>query len=958
MKVPSLRTEATPPDMPYSGTATDRFTDVLTAFGDRPALSGTDGAAFTYAEVATALNDVERFITDQDLSGARVATILPNAPSTLITVAGLCEVATAVPINPELTPVERRAYLSAAGASVLLVDTVSDEVMTLADDLDLGVVHLSPGTEDTSAIRLDVVRKSPAVSLPAQDIALLLATSGSTGTPKRVPLSGHALRTSARTIAETLRLGPDDVAVHMLPMFHIGAFVDLFYAPLMAGGQVRVTGGVATEALIDTVIESDATWFQAVPTVLKSLLLTADATQWKKMASRLRFIRAVSAGLHASVQADIEEKLNGVPVIQMYGMTETAGQIASNLLPPDIRKPGSVGLCQGADVAILDRVGNPVVGGTEGEVCVSGPTVTDGYEGMSRQSLFFGKWLRTGDLGYLDADGFLFLTGRIKDIINRGGEKIASVEVEQCLQQFPDVVHAAAYPVQHDSLGEEVGAAVTLTPGASVDQSTLLSFMSAALAPHKVPRRVMVLDKLPALASGKVDKVALRRMAEGESPSECPNGALSPLGRRIAAIWAATLSTPVPEPHDDFFDAGGDSLMVQTFLLELESALDVQIPANLLYEAPTLAAFAKAFENLEQSARTVDLPGDVYDAVRSVTAGWKGARQSEHSLIVGLHGSGQKTPFFFCVAAQAQFADLSVELGSDRPFYAIRTLSGLNLADGEKELLLAQHYADEINMLMPDGPVLLGGHCHGALLARDIGRLLMAKGRHVGLTVIVDRVMTQAYASPVAAIWSSTSKYSAISHYLEPERGLAHLYPNGAWSVRLRASHEDVVTSESVAEIAAFLTPLLDGTEDTSPVLAAPYSPSDVEQMLAERRMLHAAEIELDAPRFASPKERLAVRATVTNLSAVSWSPTSESGLRLLVKWQRLNGRIIDEIVGSADLKEIVPPGTRVTLELDIQYPDRRSPLMLYVDMVDEGVDWFHTRGTGLARRLVVRRYW
>jgi acyl-CoA synthetase (AMP-forming)/AMP-acid ligase II/acyl carrier protein len=743
--------------------------------------------------------------------GARVVARLPDHPSTAAALAAVCEAACCAPANPAWTAAELEAHARAVGADAVLARADDAAADALAARLGLARLRLTPGTRHAADFSLSL--EGAGAPRPEGPAALILPTSGSTGTPKLVPLTAPALLHSARTIAATLRLGPHDRAVHMLPMFHVGAVVDLLLAPLGAGGAARLAHPASTANLLEALRAGGATWLQAAPAMLHGLLAGAGEDALRELGGGLRFVRAVSADLAPEVQAELEDRLGGTPVIQMYGMTETAGQIASNPLPPQARRPGSVGRPDGAEVAVLDDWGNPVAEGREGEVCVRGPAVMAGYENAGDAEHFHGGWLRTGDLGRLEADGFLILTGRAREIVNRGGEKISPREVERALLAHADVADAAAFAVAHPSLGEEMGAAAVLREGAAAGEAALRAHLAGRLADYKAPRRLLILDALPRLGGGKVDKRALRARAEGRAAPAAAAGPATPAGRVTARIWARTLRAEPPGPETDFFDAGGDSLAVQSFVLELERALGVALPANLIYENPRFAELEQALQALSEAGPEAELPDALERAVRAATAGWTGARRHGGALIVERRGAGRLTPLFFCAAHPDTFDRLCEGLDPERPVGMLRPLSqiehdGRGLQTPANRSRLARAYAREIEEIQPEGPVLIGGMCQGALYAREIGARLRARGREIGLLVQVDRVIDAAWPGPAAMIWSATSRDALSSWFLEPERGLGVLFPAGVETLAVGGRHYGVMTDRRGLRIARFLEPL------------------------------------------------------------------------------------------------------------------------------------------------------
>jgi len=251
-------------------------------------------------------------------------------------------------------------------------------------------------------------------------------------------------------------------------------------------------------------------WYTAVPTMHQAILSRAGRNAELIAAQPLRLIRSSSSSLPPQVMAELEETF-GCPVIESYGMTEAAHQMASNPLPPAARKPGSVGIAAGPEVAIMDPDGNLMDQGATGEVVIRGPNVTAGYEANPKANAenFTNGWFRTGDQGVLDAEGYLSITGRLKEIINRGGEKISPREVDEVLMDHEAVAQVVTFAMPHPKLGEEVAAAVVLREGASATDREIRDFVATRLADFKVPRKLLILDEIPKGATGKLQRIGL-----------------------------------------------------------------------------------------------------------------------------------------------------------------------------------------------------------------------------------------------------------------------------------------------------------------------------------------------------------------------------------------------------------------------------------------------------------------
>ncbi|MCP5117294.1 MAG: AMP-binding protein, partial [bacterium] len=343
----------------------------------------------------------------------------------------------------------------------------------------------------------------------AEDTALLLHTSGTTSRPKLVPLLHRNLCSSASNICHTLRLTAQDRCLNVMPLFHIHGLVAAILASLRAGACIVCTEGFHAVKFFRWMEEFQPTWYTAVPTMHQALLARA-AREPGLPRSGLRFVRSSSASLPPTVMADLEE-LFDAPVIEAYGMTEAAHQMTSNLLPPGNRKPGSVGPSGGPEVAIIDEPGNVLPNGGTGEVVIRGDNVTPGYVGNddANCTAFQNGWFRTGDQGYLDEDGYLFLTGRLKEIINRGGEKISPREVDEVLLGHPAIEQAVAFAVAHEQLGEEIGVAVIRKEGHSLNERDVREYAASRLADFKVPRVVKLVDAIPKGPTGKLQRIGL-----------------------------------------------------------------------------------------------------------------------------------------------------------------------------------------------------------------------------------------------------------------------------------------------------------------------------------------------------------------------------------------------------------------------------------------------------------------
>jgi len=447
--------------------------------------------------------------------GERVAIVLPNGPemaTAFLTIAAAC---CAAPLNPAYKAEEFDFYLSdLKPAAVVLTPGGPQAAAEVAARLGILTLTLVPDEAAAAGVfSLESAGAGVAKPLRAvrpEDPALVLHTSGTTARPKIVPLTNANIVASAGNIARSLALGPSDVCLNIMPLFHIHGLIAAVTASLAAGAAVCCTPGFNAFKFGELLGEVKPSWYTAVPTMHQAILMRMRSHAEQAKAANLRFIRSSSASLPPQVMAELEEVF-GAPVIEAYGMTEAAHQMACNPLPPRARKPGAVGVAAGPEIAIMDDDNTILPQGEIGEVVIRGANVTPGYDNnpSANAKAFTDGWFRTGDQGRLDEEGYLFLTGRLKEQINRGGEKVSPLEVDVVLLDHPAVAQACTFGIPHDKLGEEVGAAVVLRPGVTATEAEIREFASVRLAAFKVPRRVLIMEDIPKGATGKVQRIGL-----------------------------------------------------------------------------------------------------------------------------------------------------------------------------------------------------------------------------------------------------------------------------------------------------------------------------------------------------------------------------------------------------------------------------------------------------------------
>ena len=414
--------------------------------------------------------------------------------------------ATVAPLNPAYTLDEFMFYLKRSPGGVIVPKSGNAHATTAAKKL--GVPIFEVVCDNAGKVSLSPERKFAPKQVNGDDVTLILFTSGTTGEPKSVPLTHANLIASVKNIAATYKLTDKDSTLTIMPLFHMHGLMASLFATLGTGGvAVMPSGGkFAASSFFSELVENQCTWFTAVPTMHHILLNTSEGKQLLRR-SNLRFVRSCSSALAPALLEQVE-KLYGVEALEAYAMTETSHQMTSNPMGGK-RKPGTVGVAQGSvEIGVFDSNGKQVKIGEHGEVCVKGPTVTKGYlnNPSANATAFYGPYFRTGDQGFMDADGFLTITGRLKELINRGGEKISPIEVDSVLLSHPNIAEAVCFGMPDLKFGEVVGAAVVLRPGSTLTEADIKKFVSTKLAAFKVPVRVFIAAALPRTATGKIQR--------------------------------------------------------------------------------------------------------------------------------------------------------------------------------------------------------------------------------------------------------------------------------------------------------------------------------------------------------------------------------------------------------------------------------------------------------------------
>ncbi len=704
---------------------------------DAIAIAAPGRTPLTYSRLCVHIDHVVKTINAMGLGrNDRVAIVLPNGPEMAVAFLAVAAAATSAPLNPAYLADEFDFYLSDLGTKALMIQAgVDSPARVVARRRGIAIIECAPALDAEAGIfTLDSEERSRPSGEHIQtvlsgftgpdDVALVLHTSGTTSRPKLVPLTHRNLCTSAYNIQVALELTERDRCLNVMPLFHIHGLIGATLSSLTAGASVVCTTGFGVTTFFQWLEAFRPTWYTAVPTMHHAVLTRAESNREIIERNPLRFIRSSSAPLPPQVMAALESVFQ-TPVIESYGMTEASHQMASNPLPPRARKPGSVGMAAGPEIGVMDDIGNSLPWGEQGEIVIRGANVTQGYENNStaNSSALINGWFRTGDQGFLDDEGYLFITGRLKEIINRGGEKISPRQVDEVLMDHPAIAQAVTFAAPHISLGEEVAAAVVLRENASVTEKDIQEFARTRLADFKIPRRVIIVSEIPKGPTGKLQRIGLAEKLGLTTPDPAspvpPSAFQAPkdaLEVQLLHVWERVLARKPIGVKDNFFDLGGDSLLAVSLLEEIERETGKNLPLATLFQALTVEQLADVLRRDEWSRL------------------W--------SPLVAIQANGSKPVFFFIHAINGNVLNyryLSSYLGPDQPFYGLqaRGLDGKQAPHTRIEEMAAL-YINEIRTLQPEGPYFLGGGSSGGVIAFEMAQQLHALDQKVALLALFD----------------------------------------------------------------------------------------------------------------------------------------------------------------------------------------------------------------------------
>jgi acyl-CoA synthetase (AMP-forming)/AMP-acid ligase II/thioesterase domain-containing protein/acyl carrier protein len=694
-----------------------------------PAFLAEGAQAMSYARLVSLIDDFRVQLASAGFGKSdRLAVVHGGGVEALATMLGVMGVTAVAPINPGSTAEELEKQFGIRRITGVVIDGDADgPARDVAAKMGLPILEVTKsGSNIAGDVKLSGIAGEGGLECEPSgpdDVALVFATSGTTGDGKIVTCTHGRFVSQIFPICERLELGADDRLLIAIPLYYYSGFHHCMNT-LCTGGSVVVLPPKETNRIFDFMKRFDPTWYTGGPTLHRYVYDNISAHCRKPGSGRLRFIRASSGRLPPEMARALELKL-GVPVIVGYGMTE-AGTVATNPLPPRIRHHESVGPVTTGEIAILDDAGRQLSAGERGEVAVRGSHVFEGYESDAEgtAAVFADGWFRTWDEGYLDEHGYLFLSGRIKEIINCGGQKVHPMEVDAAISAIPGVKEAAAFAAPHPTLGEVVAAAVVTEEAAALTESDISTVLCEKLSQFKIPRRYVFVKSLPRTPTGKVQLDVLaktftvmveQRHENDPGPKGSHERPPTVLEAQLQKIFSAALMRDDVGLDDDFYDMGGDSLRAIELFLEIERKLGLVMPSGLSAEAGTVAAIARKIEN-----------------------------GTTRRCLVPIQPDGTRYPLFFVPGRDGELVSLlslAQALGTDQPFYGFQTYVWLDPNDpypvmSTKELV--KLYVKEIRAVQSSGPYFVGGHSYGGRLAYLVAQELQAAGEQVALLAMID----------------------------------------------------------------------------------------------------------------------------------------------------------------------------------------------------------------------------
>ncbi|MZR31685.1 alpha/beta fold hydrolase [Sneathiella litorea] len=725
------------------------FNDVISFWADKSpkaaVLLGPDQIPLDY-------QSLQKLVTDfgKELAGSgfgrndRIAVIHSGGAEMAASLIGVCCNATVAPFNPAMSAGEFYLHFQDKKIKALAIEKdLPSQAREAAEKLGIAIIDIiqaDPACAGKVRLASENARQSGIVpeAVQADDVLVVFTTSGTTSYGKIVPLPHRIALPRVKNMGQMLNFTSQDCILNIMPLFHTGGFAAGMLTTIFSGGSFFPVKNNDVDMLFHCLRSSKPTVIAGGYTVFHSIERKAqdypEIVQAAK--SSLRMLRTGTGHLDQKI-AESLESIFETPVVEAYGSAETSFMACTGL-PPAPRKTGSVGQPDRNRVFVVDKNGDPVPVFERGEIVVPRETAFEGYENnpAANREAFSERWYHTGDEGYLDEDGFLFITGRIKEMINRGGIKIIPTEVDQAAMKHDAIREAVSFPLPHKTLGEDIALCVVVESGKSISEGDLKNFLKNHLIPNKIPSRIVFVDEIPKGPTGKAQRRKLNQQLQvltqdtADSASLRKDEQLTADTLKMQNIWQEVLGTSDIGLDDNFFALGGDSLQAVDLFLRIEKVLGRRLPRDILFEAGTIREMARLIEEGLSS-----------------------------SCVVPIQPKGNRPPLFFIHPIGGEvlgYRELARHLNDDQPFYGIQQFqSNENTSRYSSLDDMADYYLDEIRQVQPKGPYYLGGHSFGGLVAFLLAQKFSALGEETALLALLDTYLPsrKRYVSP--AQWMS-----------------------------------------------------------------------------------------------------------------------------------------------------------------------------------------------------------
>ena len=701
---------------------------------DAPAIMGPRDQVLNYLQLSRTVSALTEFLSSREIKlNQRIAVVNPNGFEMAISFLAISNVASFVPLSPDYSLEQYRYYFEILKTDTLVLPPdYNSALLRIAEEMNMTIYFLQKQINNDETIYQFIggveQESSYSVNLATNDdIAMVNYTSGTTSKPKIVPRTHiNVCSGIAKRIAD-YSLTANDRALIISPIFRSIGLNSILTA-LCSGGCAICADGFEPGEFFRIIKEASPTYFFASPIVFQTIVEYAEKNNIKDINPSLRFIRSGGAPL-PEILAQKSKNIFNVPIYATYGLTETGG-ISTTAYEPKGHKVGSVGVPTFVDINIMDENGQFLGKNNTGEIVVRGPQVIKGYDddvNINSES-FYGDWFRTGDKGFLDDDEYLFITGRFKEIINRGGEKISPYEVEEAINNHPNVLQNVAFPIPGMGGNEDVGAVVVLKAGKSLNLKELRRFLNGKIVAFKMPTSLYVMKEIPASDVGKIQRKILfdelNALGINPQPESGENEEIvlphNEIESKLHKIFQSILPVKEISVTDTFFELGGDSLRAAVLYDQIKINFKIQIPLTYIFKNGSIEALAEFILNNNK-------------------------KKTLNPFVVPFQEEGSKNPIFFVHAAEGEsviYHNIAKKFDPERPFYGIDfNPDAVKWEHPVTFEQIVEHYIKDIRSIQTQGPYILAGHCVGGIIAYEMARQLHEVKQEIGLLAMYDSVI-------------------------------------------------------------------------------------------------------------------------------------------------------------------------------------------------------------------------